>query len=68
MTGTVIMFYRKNKTFWHQFCNLDIFSDLQKIHFGSDDSLVSSCEKSVATQSDWFTIGTSPHLGSAIFD
>ena len=35
------MFYRRNKTFWYQFCNFKHFLKAEN----SEDSLASSCEE-----------------------
>ena len=35
----LVMFYRHNKTFWYQFCNLNISLKAEN----SEDSLASSC-------------------------
>ena len=35
----LVMFYRHNKTFWYQFCNLKHFLNAEN----SEDSLASSC-------------------------
>ena len=62
----LIMFYRHNETFWHQFYNFKHFLKAEN----SEDSLASSCvELSIGLSCnpvwDWVTVGTNILLISA---